>query len=173
MRLDDLLLFAVIFLSVAAAILFPGPSSIFHPYILYFMMLIMFLSFLKIDFRALLDTSAPALARLSTLSFVKLIALPAVLYWITLWILPDYAVPVLLLSGISTGVVGPFIATLVGAEVTQVLRMVIVTSLLVPFSLPPLVKLLAGAHIEIPLSEMMRLWIPRPSSTRSELTCLL
>ncbi len=157
MRFDDFLLFTVVFSSGAAAVLFPGPASVLQPFILYFMMLILFLSFLRIDFRALLDTSGRNLMRLGMLAFVKLIGLPALLYWGTFLILPDYAVPVLLLSGISTGVVAPFIATLVAADVTQVLKMVIVTSLVVPFTLPPLVKLLAGADIAIPLSDMIQL----------------
>ena len=157
MRLDDFLLFTTIFTSAGIGILFPELCTNFQPYILYCMMLVLFLSFLRINFRSLLDTSAVALRRLCVLTFVKLIALPAVLYWITLLILPDYAVPVLLLSGISSGVVGPFIATLVNADVTQVLKMVIVTSLIVPFSLPPLVKMLAGSNMAIPIWEMIRL----------------
>jgi BASS family bile acid:Na+ symporter len=159
MRMDDLLLFTTIFASAGIGVFFPGPCSNFQPYILYCMMLVLFLSFLKINFRSLFDTSTIALRRLGVLAFVKLLILPASLYWITLLILPDYAIPVLLLSGISTGVVGPFIATLVDADVTQVLKMVIVTSLIVPFSLPPLVKVLAGANMTIPIWEMIRLLV--------------
>ena len=113
-------------------------------------MLLLFLSFLKIDFSALLDTSRDSLLRLATMASVKLIVLPTALYAIALFVMPDYAVPILLLSGISTGVVAPFLASLVAADVATVLRMVIVTSLAVPFSLPCLVKLLAGAELSIP-----------------------
>jgi BASS family bile acid:Na+ symporter len=97
------------------------------------------------------------LLRLSYLTAIKLIVLPAILYGASLWIMPDYAIPVLLLSGVSTGVVAPFMATLVEADSAIVLRMVIVTSLLVPFSLPGMVKLLAGAEITIPLDTMIRM----------------
>jgi len=157
MRPADLLLFFVIFASMATAVLIPATGTLFHPFILHFMMLLLFLSFIKIDFHALLDAAPSALVRLAFLVAVKLVALPALLYWITLAIVPDYAIPVLLLSGISTGVVAPFIATLVDADVVRVLRMVIVTSVLVPFSLPLLVKILAGAEITIPLETMIRL----------------
>lgn len=156
-RLDDLILFAVIFGSVAAAVFFPDVGKIFQPYLLVFMMLLLFLSFLKIDFRALVDTSASGLRGLIMMASVKLVVMPVVLYGVALVIVPDYAIPVLLISGISTGVVAPFIATLLAADVAPVLRMVIVTSLLVPFSLPCLVKLLAGAEITIPLETMMQL----------------
>ncbi len=157
MRFNDLILFAVVFGSIGAAVMFPEAGTVFQPFLLYFMMLFLFLSFLKIDFRAFLDTSASSLSRLALMTAVKLVALPAILYFLSLAVLPDYALPILLLSGISTGVVAPFMAAVVSADVAAVLRMVIVTSLIVPFSLPSLVKLLAGAEIEIPLSTMIEL----------------
>ncbi|MGO9568122.1 MAG: bile acid:sodium symporter [Desulfomonilaceae bacterium] len=157
MRIDDLILFVVIFGSAAAAVFLPDAGRIFQPYLLCFMMLLLFLSFLKIDFGALLDTSRGSLLRLATMASVKLIILPTALYAIALFVMPDYAVPILLLSGISTGVVAPFLATLVAADVATVLRMVIITSLVVPLSLPCLVKLLAGAELSIPLDLMIRL----------------
>jgi BASS family bile acid:Na+ symporter len=157
MGLRDFVLLVVIFGSMAAAVFFPVLGTAFQPYILHLMMFFLFLSFLKIDFRALLDTSLQATVHLALLASIKLIALPAVLYGVTLLIMPDYAVPVLLLSGISTGVVAPFIATLLDAKMTDVLRMVIVSSILVPFSLPALVKLLAGTEITIPLETMVQL----------------
>jgi len=54
-------------------------------------------------------------------------------------------------------VVAPFMATLINAEVSQVARMTVVTSILVPISLPGLVKLLIGADISIPLELMVRM----------------
>ncbi|MBI4961989.1 MAG: bile acid:sodium symporter [Desulfomonile tiedjei] len=156
-RLDDLILFAVIFVSVAAAVVFPDAGKVFQPYLLVFMMLLMFLSFLRIDFHSLVNISPSVLRVLAMMAAVKLIVLPVALYGLALVIIPDYAIPVLLLSGISTGVVAPFIATLLGADVAPVLRMVIVTSLLVPFSLPCLVKLLEGSEIAIPLQTMIQL----------------
>jgi BASS family bile acid:Na+ symporter len=153
----DLLLFVVIFGSVAAAVFFPAPGRVFQPYLLYFMMILLFLSFLRIDFRSILDISSRGMIRLGALVAAKLIILPTVLYWGALLIIPDYAVPTLLLSGISTGVVAPFMAALIAADIVQVLQMVIVSSIIVPFSLPALVKLLAGARMEIPLETMIRL----------------
>src|SRR5512139_3113310 len=102
MSLNDLILFTVIFGSTALAVLFPYLGTGFEPYILYFMMCVLFLSFMKIDFQVLLDTSAAALIRLGRLTAIKLIVLPALLYLVASVLLPDYAVPILLLSGIST-----------------------------------------------------------------------
>ncbi len=157
MSLNDLILLAVIFGSTFLAILFPHLGAGFEPYILYFMMCMLFLSFMKIDFQVLLDTSASALIHLGKLTAIKLVVLPALLYWLASRLLPDYAIPILLLSGISTGVVGPFIANILSADVAQVLRMTVVTSVLVPVSLPSLVKILAGAEITIPMESMVRM----------------
>ncbi len=157
MRLNDLALFVVVFASLAVAVAFPDQCAVFNPLILYAMMLLLFLSFLRIDFRALIAPSAGAVIRLSMLAGLKLIALPAVLYGAARVLIPDYAIPVLLLSGISTGVVAPFIAILLSADLVSVLRMTIATSVLVPFSLPALVKLMAGADITIPFFMMVRL----------------
>src|SRR5512139_3232295 len=98
MSLNDLILFVVIFGSTALGVLFPHLGTGFEPYILYFMMCVLFLSFMKINFQVLLDTSATALIRLGRLAAIKLIALPAVLYLLASLLLPDYAIPILLLS---------------------------------------------------------------------------
>jgi BASS family bile acid:Na+ symporter len=121
------------------------------------MMLLLFLSFLRIDFTALVDTSRSGLIRLSALASMKLLIIPIILYYAFDLVLPEYALPALLLAGISTGVVAPFIAGLVRADMEKVLRMVILTSVLAPFTLPVLVKLLAGRELEIPLILMIRL----------------
>lgn len=157
MAARDLILLVVIFGSAGLAIVVPVAGEAFRPLLVYFMMLLLFLSFLKIDFRTLLEASAAALFRLGYLAVMKLIFLPGLLYWACLWIMPDYAIPVLLLSGVSTGVVAPFIGSLMEADVATVLRMVIVTSVLVPFSLPGMVKLLAGAEMTIPLMTMVEM----------------
>lgn len=157
MSVNDLILFVVIFVSIAIALVFPGIGWIFQPVLLYLMMFLLFLSFLTIDFRALLDTSRSSLVWLGGLVSIKLVVLPAVLYAVCLAVLPDFAVPVLLLSGISSGVVAPFIADILGGDIPHVLRMVVITSLVVPFSLPCLVKALAGTDIHIPLEIMVRL----------------
>ncbi|HMK36380.1 MAG TPA: hypothetical protein VK463_15000 [Desulfomonilaceae bacterium] len=157
MRSNDAILFAVLFGSVAAALLFPHVGVVFQPYLLYFMMLLLFLSFLRLDFGAFVDISIPALLRIAGITAVKLVVLPAGLYGAALLTIPDYAIPVLLLSGISTGVVAPFIGTLLAADIAQVLRMVVVTSVIVPFSLPCLVRLLVGTEITIPLEHMIQM----------------
>ncbi|MGC8602236.1 MAG: bile acid:sodium symporter family protein [Desulfomonilaceae bacterium] len=157
MRRNDVILLLVIFFSSLVAILSPDLCRPLQRYPLYLMMLLMFLSFLRINFGSLFDTSAKSLKNLILLVLFKLAILPTILFWVTSLFLPDFAIPVLILSGISTGVVAPFIATLFDSDVASVLRMVVITSLLAPFSLPIIIKALVGAKVEIPLGLMAQI----------------
>jgi BASS family bile acid:Na+ symporter len=134
----------------------PKFGIIFLPYPIYLMMLLLFFSFLKIEFIAILKDMKKTTLILFLLCFSKLIILPAGLFFLTKATWPEYALPVLLLSGISTGVVAPFISNLLNASSSLVLMMVVISSLLVPFSLPALVSFLVGQHIDISFSSMVK-----------------
>ncbi len=155
MRLNDMLLLLVVCVSVGFAILKPELCEPLQPYPLYLMMTLLFLSFLRINFDSLLDTSRSSFLELGSLVLVKLVILPAVLYLITLQVSPEFALPALLLSGISTGVVVPFVSNMCETDVAPVLRMVVITSLLTPFTLPALVEALAGNQANIPVTPMI------------------
>ena len=140
-----------------AGILLPRLASIFQPYPIYLMMLLLFLSFLSIKIETILDTIQNNLQTIIYLSLIKLIVLPLCVYFLFRVFCPSYSIAALLLTGISTGVVAPFISTLVKANVNLVLVMVVISSLLVPFTLPALVKILLGRSVEISLLGMMRI----------------
>jgi BASS family bile acid:Na+ symporter len=156
-RTNDLILLLVVFSSFVAGVLFPGPSSFFQPLPLYLMMFLLFLSFLSIR----LDEVWLVISRqgwtIAWLSFLKLVALPAGIYFIFRALYPDYATAALLITGISTGVVAPFISSMLRASGPLVLVMVVTTSCLVSFTLPALVKILLGRSVEISFFGMMRL----------------
>jgi len=156
-RLNDLILLLVIFSSMLAGILFPKPASVFQPYPLYLMMFLLFLSFLPIElndvWRLIRNNSRTVL----WLACFKMILLPVMVYFLFLQIAPAYAIGALLLTGVSTGVVAPFISSLVGGNGPLVLVMVVVTSFAVPFTLPMLVKVLLEQEMSISLLNMMRM----------------
>jgi BASS family bile acid:Na+ symporter len=79
------------------------------------------------------------------------------MFFVFRWLLPSHALAALLLSGISTAVVSPFFAGMLEANSPQVIVMVVASSLLVPVTLPALVKLLAGQEMAISFTAMMRL----------------
>jgi len=156
-RLNDLILLLVIFSSMLTGILFPEPASIFQPYPLYLMMFLLFLSFLPIelnDIWQLIRNNGPTVIWLACF---KMILLPIMVYFLFLYTAPTYAIGALLLTGVSTGVVAPFISGLVGANGPLVLVMVVITSFAVPFTLPMLVKILLEKEMTISLLHMMRM----------------
>ncbi len=156
-RINDIILLIVVFASMGGGIGLPEFGSIFAPYPLYFIMFLLFFSFLRINFLQTFQEARKKAFVLFILCLFKLCVIPVGLFFLTRAIWPEFAIPILLLSGISTGVVAPFISGLVEASTLLVLMMVVVSSLIAPFSLPALVSLLVGRTIEIPFSMMMKI----------------
>ncbi len=155
--IQDIILLGVVFASFAAGILVPRFGELFQPFILFFLITLLFLSFLTIrveEIRRLFRSQSGALL---WLCFLKLIALPVGAYFLFLFFLPEYAPAALLLAGVSAGVIAPFIATLISANAALVLAIVVITSILLPFTLPVLVKILLGQTMVIPLQFMIRM----------------
>ncbi len=156
-RENDLILMLVIFGSMAWGIFAPSVGTFLRPYPLYFMMFLLFLSFLSIELPDIGEALAKRWGISIWLAVFKLLILPVLVFFILKVTFPAFALAGLLLSGVSTGVVAPFIATLVGANEPLVLLLVVATSLLTPFTLPLVVKFLAGRNMEISIFAMMRM----------------
>jgi BASS family bile acid:Na+ symporter len=158
-RKNDFLLLLVVFAAMGIGIGLPEFGRIFAPYPLYFMMFQLFFSFLSINFFQVFQEVKKKAFILLILCLFKLCIIPVGLFFLTQALWPEYALPVLLLSGISTGVLAPFISGLLQASTLLVLMMVVVSSLLAPFSLPALVSLLIGHTIEISFLVMVRILV--------------
>ena len=159
MRPQDIQLAVSMFSGMAVGALWPEIGLPFQPAVLYLMLFILLMSFLRIDFGPLLRLGPREGALLAAWTGMKLVALPLIAWGLAMLLAPRYALPVLLLSGVSTGVTAPFFAQMLGADAPRVLQMVVATSLLVPFTLPALVKLLMGQEIDIPFSHMARMLV--------------
>jgi BASS family bile acid:Na+ symporter len=147
-----------ILISTICGILFPSTGELFSPYLLVILGLLLFLNLIQLDFQDLISTfQRPKF--LLVLSIVKVIILPVTLYFVTNQIFPKYALSVLLLSGISTGLGAPFVTNYVGGRLSTIVGMVIITSLMVPFILPPLVYVLYKTEFSIPLFDMILLLV--------------
>ena len=156
-RIQDLILLLVIFVSILTGVLLPRVGSLFQPFVLYLMMLLLFLSFLTIKIDTIYLTLKNAVGAIALLTAVKTIVLPIGVYSLFKAICPSYALGALLLSGISTGVVAPFISNVVKANSPLVLVMVVITSLLAPFTLPAIIKILLARSVDISLFAMIRM----------------
>jgi predicted Na+-dependent transporter len=153
----DLLLIAVAMAGIAGGVALPRMAGVFSPCILYFMMAILFLSFLRIDFAALLSLDPSTFLEVAAWSAWKLLLLPMILWVLCRVMMPDLSLAVLLLAGVSSGVTAPFFASLLGARVERVLQVVVVTSLLVPLTLPAMTHVLTATELAIPYWPMVRM----------------
>jgi bile acid:Na+ symporter, BASS family len=155
----DWVMLVAIFGAMGVSILWPEAGAPFRPYPMVFMMMLLFLSFLSIPIESILQTARGCGLRLSGWLALKLVILPVGLFYLTRAVYPEYALTALLLGGISTGVVSPFFSTLLNANTPLVIMMVTVSSILVPFTLPVLVRTLADQTLVMSLPAMVRLLV--------------
>ncbi len=156
-RLKDFILLLVIFSSMLAGILFPRSGTVFQPYLQQFLMVFVFLSFLPIRLDDIWTLLKDSPRMFSAFVVFKILILPLAIYALFLAVAPTYAASALLLSAISTGVTAPFISNLLGGNSALVMMMVVVTSPLIPFTLPALVALLLARYVDISFAEMFRM----------------
>ena len=147
-----------ILISTILGILFPSTGELFSPYILIILGLLLFLNLIQLDFQDLISIFRNP-KFLLILAVLKVIIIPVIMYFVTNLINPKYALSVLLLSGISTGLGAPFVTNYVGGRLSIIVGMVIITSLAVPFVLPTLVYVLYNTEFSIPVFDMILLLV--------------
>jgi hypothetical protein len=157
MHVRDVILLVLAIGGLATGALWPEFGLLLTPWTVHLLMAQLFCSFLGVDFQALAHLRSEDVLEVGVIGGVKLIVLPILLWAIATVLAPGLALPVLLLSGVSTGVTAPFIATLLGTSPNRMLQVTVLTSALVPLTLPGLVSLLLGQRLEIPYSHMARL----------------
>ncbi len=145
----DIILLLVVFFSMAAGLLWPEPAGRLSPYLNWLLMLLLYLAFLKVMPQAIHGELHRHPRELLLLLALKLFLLPVLIYPLAVRFIPEYALGLLLLAGVSTGVSAPFFAALVGAHIPLVLLMTVATSIVLPVTLPVMVKLLAGQDLVV------------------------
>lgn len=156
-RLNDILLVIVVISSMVVAVVFPEFGEQFRVLPFYCLMVNFFLSYLSINladvWRALRGHSMQILG----FTVMKLALLPVVIYFIFELIAPEYALAALLLTGVSTGVVSPMISNMVKGNSSLVLVVVVITSMLAPFTLPALIKIVIARDVAISFLAMLKM----------------
>lgn len=156
-RVNDLLLIIVVISSMAVAIIYPDFGSLFQALPVYGVMANFFLSYLSINLTSVWKALQGQGREIMMFTIMKLVILPIILFFIFDYFAPAYALSALLLTGISTGVVAPFISNLVKGNSSLVLVFVVITSFLAPFTLPVLIKIIAVKQMEISFFGMIRM----------------
>jgi len=156
-RLNDLLLLVVVLTSTATGIIFPGFGSYFQELPVYCMMALFALSYLSIELKTVRSTLRNDAGMILAFVVLKILILPVIVFYLFKIFAPAYALAALLLTGVSTGVVAPFISNVVRGNSALVLVVVVITSVLVPITLPLLIQVVAAKYTEISLLAMIRM----------------
>lgn len=156
MHRNDAVLAIAIAGSMSAGVFVPAAGKVVGPYILVWLGALLFLNLIRLESRDIVATFSRPRA-LAVLAAAKLVALPIVAYVITFLIYRPFALPVMLVAGMSTGLGAPFVANVAGARLPLIVGMITVTSLAVPFVLPALVYAFVGSEFEIPFAQMVAL----------------
>jgi bile acid:Na+ symporter, BASS family len=150
-RIKDIGLLLVVFSSMVAGVAWPAETRFLGAYLSWILMGLLFLAFLKVLPPTIWETLRRYPIKLSMLILAKLMVLPCIIYLAVAKLIPAYALGVLLLAGVSTGLSASFFAGLVGASIPLVLAMTVVTTLLLPVTLPLIVKVLIGRELHFDL----------------------
>lgn len=156
-QFKDGLLLVVAFASMLIGTLLPKVGEPFQWAPMPCMMALLFFSFLSVRLGDMVVSVKKSLATLGYFVFTKLVLLPILVFFAFQYLCPKYALSALLLSGVSSGTASPFFAILVNANISIVLGMVVLSSVLVPFTLPAMTKLLMGRSMEISFLSMSQL----------------
>ena len=109
----------------------------------------MFLSYLSIPLRDVIHVAMDQGNAVVLLATVKMVALPFLVGVLTLYINSEYAVIMVLMAGICSGSSCPYFGLLLKADVPLLVVVVMATSVIVPFTLPFIVRLLCGGYIAV------------------------
>jgi BASS family bile acid:Na+ symporter len=151
---EDVALIVAVVGSMAAGILLPTAGRLIEPYMLLWLGALLFLNLLRLNSSDLIEVFKTP-RQLVVLSIIKLVVLPVGMYALTYVVYEPFALPILLLSGISTGLGAPFVVNVIGGQLPLVIGMIIITSIAVPFVLPSIVYAFAHTQFEIPLLYMI------------------
>ena len=151
---EDVALIVAIVGSMSAGILLPAAGRLIEPYTLLWLGALLFLNLLRLNSSDLIEVFKTP-RQLVVLSIIKLVVLPVGMYALAYVVYEPFALPILLLSGISTGLGAPFVVNVIGGQLPLVTGMVIITSIAAPFVLPSIVYTFAHTQFEIPLLYMI------------------
>jgi BASS family bile acid:Na+ symporter len=138
----------VLVLSLFLGFLLPQFFAPLNLYSTLFLQGIFFLSSLKIDFQEIQQE----LSRWRTLlliNFFMLFLLPAIAYILSSMFFPELTLPILLLAAMPAGMTSPLLTELIRGNVPLSLIITISTSLLAPFTIPFILKLLSSGAVTI------------------------
>ncbi|PIR47737.1 hypothetical protein COV06_01960 [Candidatus Uhrbacteria bacterium CG10_big_fil_rev_8_21_14_0_10_50_16] len=140
--------FFLILLALGAGLLLPDSAIIFAPFATLLLQIIFFLTSLKLNpteiFRTVRNTKM-----LIAANVFMLLLLPSVVYLLAQWIVPEFAIALMLLAAMPTGMTAPLLSEVVGGKTDVALVLTLTTSLLAPFTIPFVIGIFASTAVTV------------------------
>ncbi len=145
MRKQDITFLAVNFIAMFAGVMMPflAQPLLWVPRAA--LLTLFLVSFLAIDCGEAWNNVKAFPGAALLLTVIKLLVMPVVCWFVFLLVLPEFALGAALMGGASSAVAGPFLALMMQADFVLVLVGLVISSLLLPLTLPFLLSLLPGA----------------------------
>lgn len=146
----------VALVAILLGVFLPNIFKQLSPYTTIFLGIIFFLSSLKIDIsnikREVQDWKV-----ISWVSIFVLFITPVIIYFLTLKLYAPLALAFLLLSVMPAGMTSPLLSEFIGGRQSLALVLTMLTSLLAPFTVPLMIKILAGHSVTVDFWAMVKL----------------
>ncbi len=138
----------ILIIAFALGLLFSDQLRVFSDSIHLFLGIIFFLSALKIDLRDV-GKNLVDLPLLVFANILMLIIFPVVVYFLCTLIIPSLAIPFMILAAMPCGMTSPLFVEMCDGKPSLALMFTITTSLLAPFTVPFVIKLMASAQVSV------------------------
>ena len=138
MRSRDLVMIVVSFLAMLAGSFLPGLAEPLAPFPRLCLIVLLYLGFLSVGTEALFIHTRLIPGTISGLVLIRLFALPLLSFFLFKLLMPQFALGALLVGAASIGVVAPIFSIMVNADTALVLAGNLLSSLLLPLTLPML-----------------------------------
>ncbi len=145
---------AIPFIALFAALTMPHTFSPLGAYGVWFIAAIFFFSSLKVDGAKVLKQLTD-IRMLFVSTAMMLFIFPALVYWVLSALGSPLALPFLILAALPAGMTSPLLVELAGGRPSLAMVITTVTSLLAPFTIPIVIKLLAGTVVKVSVGAMM------------------
>ena len=140
MRSRDLAMIVVSLLAMVAGSFLPQLAEPLAPFPRFSLMVLLFLGFLSVGTEALFTHARLIPGTVAVLLLARLVALPLFAFMVFSVLMPSFSLGALLLGGASIGVMAPVFSMMVNADTALVLAANLLSSLLLPLTLPMLLS---------------------------------
>ena len=146
---------SIVLIGLVAGLMLPGVFQIFHPWNTLLLQIIFFLSALRVNMKDLKGYALDWKMHILTAGFM-LVVLPLAVYYPLAPFAPDWALAFMIALAAPTGMTIALIADFFGGKTSLALIIVLVTSLLAPFTIPVIAQVTVGQSVPIDSIGMLR-----------------